>query len=400
MSSSLHSLRCVCAVASLFVAFCASAQQVTHSPEPQAPHSPEHLKALANSAQARHPIQVDLPLRVRQGVPFQIDVWLDPASPDDNAVYTIYAEQSDTVQYEPKSVTVRPKERKSFTAKVVNSPSGLAQINFWCDGCVEYFFNVDAQFAAKLKLDNDQALQSGTEYPVSLDFVNAQGTPLQIDAPVDILVRSGNAQMRPLKTGPSGANPNSDWTNELTISVVTGVNSTPMFSLKPNGVSGREVSLTAIISPHGNPNVSFTQPKITVNVLPRWWFTLLLAVLGGCIPPLLHWVAQFDQNRGRHKLRWAKFLSKLFAGAFAGLVAYLFADWDIIGVKLDTSSPRTFIILGFLFAYVGVDVLIRKILPSDEQNDEAHNTTHRGPRPAHPDPGEPHASAATPGGRS
>jgi len=51
---------------------------------------------------------------------------------------------------------------------------------------------------------------------------------------------------------------------------------------------------------------------------------------------------------------------KLFAGAIAGAAAYLLADLDVIGVKLDTSSPRTFCILSFLFAYIGLDVLMNR----------------------------------------
>lgn len=43
----------------------------------------------------------------------------------------------------------------------------------------------------------------------------------------------------------------------------------------------------------------------------------------------------------------------------AGIIAWLFADFDILGIKLDPHVLRTYPLLGFLFSYIGIDVLLR-----------------------------------------
>jgi len=42
------------------------------------------------------------------------------------------------------------------------------------------------------------------------------------------------------------------------------------------------------------------------------------------------------------------------------LLAYLTANLDLFGVKLDPNILRTYPLLGFLFAYIGIDQLFAK----------------------------------------
>lgn len=39
----------------------------------------------------------------------------------------------------------------------------------------------------------------------------------------------------------------------------------------------------------------------------------------------------------------------------AGLLAYLTANLDLLGLKLDPNLLRTYPLLGFLFSYIGID---------------------------------------------
>ncbi len=55
--------------------------------------------------------------------------------------------------------------------------------------------------------------------------------------------------------------------------------------------------------------------------------------------------------------------SKLWATLAAGVIAWLFTGFDLLGLKLDTNSLRTYAITGFLFCFLGVDVLLTKRFP-------------------------------------
>jgi hypothetical protein len=46
-------------------------------------------------------------------------------------------------------------------------------------------------------------------------------------------------------------------------------------------------------------------------------------------------------------------------GALAGAIAYLLANYEVLGFKADTTQLRGFLILGFLFAYVGIDTILK-----------------------------------------
>lgn len=58
------------------------------------------------------------------------------------------------------------------------------------------------------------------------------------------------------------------------------------------------------------------------------------------------------------------------------------ADLDVIGAKLDTSSPRSFWILGFLFAYVGLDVLMKRFTAAKQEATSGKQITEPAVAPA------------------
>ena len=102
---------------------------------------------------------------------------------------------------------------------------------------------------------------------------------------------------------------------------------------------------------------------LTVNVKPAWWLVLGLAMLGGIISTVYR-ISQALASDTPAKVLFRQSIFKIITGALSGAAAYLLADLDVIGVKLDTTSPRTFCILGFLFAYVGMDFFLGKFGPA------------------------------------
>lgn|SRR5947209_5091037 len=326
-------------------------------------------------------IGVDLPLRgIVAGQPFKISVWLDAA--DDGKTHAVYMDPSDSFEYTPAEFALSAGKRQTVIAKLKKNESGLAQINITSDGFHDFSFNVDAGFTGKLKAVTAQNMESLKTYPVTFSVVNGQDAPVHLDANALIRVRAVNGLLQ-------GA-PDQPWVPALKIPVLAGSTSSQAFLVKPSAITGEPVVLTASMYPWQN-DVVISDQRLELAVMPAWWYTLALAILGGCIPPIYRfltaWADTEPSETGRKKIPWARGMVKLITGAVAGVVAYLFAAWDIIGVKLDMSSSRTFLILGFLFSYIGVDVLMKRVLgqtqgAKDQDSDDDHQPEAPPERPA------------------
>jgi len=60
--------------------------------------------------------------------------------------------------------------------------------------------------------------------------------------------------------------------------------------------------------------------------------------------------------------RVAGALGLIASGSVAGALAYFLSNFDVLGIAVDTSSLRGFVILGFLFSYVGVDLILKTLV--------------------------------------
>ena len=48
------------------------------------------------------------------------------------------------------------------------------------------------------------------------------------------------------------------------------------------------------------------------------------------------------------------------ASIIGGIIAYLFAGYDLLGLKLDPNVLKTYPLLGFIFSYAGIEILLAK----------------------------------------
>jgi len=96
------------------------------------------------------------------------------------------------------------------------------------------------------------------------------------------------------------------------------------------------------------------------------WVAVTVGVLGGIVASVYRITVALSNN-APEKGFVTRCIFRVTGGALAGAGAYLLADLDVIGVKLDTSSPRTFCILGFLVAYIGLDVIMGKFSSSRQE---------------------------------
>ncbi|MDT5263186.1 MAG: hypothetical protein QOC61_2190, partial [Acidobacteriota bacterium] len=93
-----------------------------------------------------------------------------------------------------------------------------------------------------------------------------------------------------------------------------------------------------------------------------WWIPLLLAILGGVLFSIYQITQEFSSYTGTFRQSlFTVTIQRIAPGALAGALAYLLANYQVIGFKADTTELRGFLILGFLFAYVGIDTILKLV---------------------------------------
>jgi hypothetical protein len=98
---------------------------------------------------------------------------------------------------------------------------------------------------------------------------------------------------------------------------------------------------------------SLSQENFALVAQPAWWLPLVLAIAGGA----LH--AVYKVSRLPRFTFWGA-VAIFLASAVSGCVGYLVANFDLFGLKFDPSVLRTYPLIGFLFSYFGIEVLLSK----------------------------------------
>jgi hypothetical protein len=298
-------------------------------------------------------LQLDLPEKVKVGKQYDLDVWLDPKDTNFSGSAKVYFEQTDRVTYDPRVFDLKTGERKTIKFQVNSSESGLTEIMAMADGWEDLAISLDAGFTAKLKPNNlPESIDGGTVQGFNLIFVDTHGDPVRLDAPVQLTVQSTKLLIR--RKGEGG------WGNRVDINLPRGTGSTPVIAVKPEAWAKTEMGTlqASLTEETGTVLSDVTFPQIKVR--PRWWLPLMLAILGG-ITFSLYQVSQelpSLKSQGRGAISTVV-VSRVMPGALAGAIAYLLANYEVLGFKADTTQLRGFLILGFLFAYVGIDTILK-----------------------------------------
>ncbi len=105
--------------------------------------------------------------------------------------------------------------------------------------------------------------------------------------------------------------------------------------------------------------------SVTVSIVPPWWVLMMMGMLGGLMYSTIQLLRDVLQSRRkRAPAAWVRRVSlAILLGIVPGSLAYLLAAWNILGIKTDTTNLKGFFILGLLFAYVGMDVVLALTAP-------------------------------------
>lgn len=299
-------------------------------------------------------VQLDMPWTVDLNQPFKADVWLEACQKQVQGRVEIRMEQTSDADYEPRVFTLQPGAHQTVMITIKRSPGGLAEViatppRPWLPAHV----SLSVGFAATLRPSMDDAIEAGSVQAVSLDFVDSHGSQVSLGAPVTVQVAAEKGLLR--------AGMDSPWLNRIALALKKGATSTPTFEMRGNAVAPDRGVLEVVATM--NNGFILRDQKFSFTIVPQWWLQLVVGILGG----LLHASSQTLANysRASRRPRFVRLAAvKLLTGAVAGSIAYLLASWNVLGIRVDTTSLRAFALLGFLFSYLGVDAVVRRLLPA------------------------------------
>ena len=196
---------------------------------------------------------------------------------------------------------------------------------------------------------------------VTAEFVDAQKNPVALDAPMQMRVAIEKAEIRLA---------GKEWGKAADFVVSQGDRSTPALEIRPTPYDVDTGMLQATGFLTGNYVVLNDRTDFLIR--PPWWLRLLMAIFGGVLLSTYQAAKQFGAGSISAGRTWVR---GLVGGIFAGAFAYLLADWDVIGIKIDTTRLRGFIVLGLLMSYVGVEPALARLLGRKEKADAPDNST-------------------------
>ena len=296
----------------------------------------------------------DFPLEVERGQPLEFDIWLQPASADFNGTVKVYMERNAKVKYDPEVVELKRGERRRIKATIVKSDSGLAIINAYSENFEEWTpvdITINTGFIARLKSDLNEPVQSRTMRSMALSLVDQDGNPVRLDAPLHLWLTGSKVAL--LSKDPV------QWTEVIHLPLEAGTSKLTAIEIKPTAWTTDTGIVSVVLkTPQGKQVYDET---LYVTILPPWYVPMFMAMLGGLVCTLfLFFKANFGNARRKAiKSLPTKITVNAVTGLVTGLVAYFLAAWNVLGIKVDTTSLKGFVILGFLFSYVGIDVVLR-----------------------------------------
>ncbi len=280
---------------------------------------------------------------------FNVDFSLVPA-PDSNEPVTVKLDPNPYVRYSQSRFQLRGQEHKILTATIVSKPtSGLVWL--YARGMPGYeagdWAVVDVGFDGHLKSTWSETLGYDEPTTLSLTIVDNEGKPILFEGGLEVKLDSADGVL-----------------DKKTITVPSASRSTSQFQLRPESRLGGNVHLTAVLAAPNYDHI-LAQEQFSFPAKPAWWIPILLAIGGG----LLHAAYKIARLSLPAGLRQAMLilLGVVATSCISAFIGYIFAGFDLLGLKLDPNVLRTYPIVGFLFSYLGMEgILSGKFSTSDQ----------------------------------
>jgi hypothetical protein len=249
-----------------------------------------------------------------------------------------------------------PGQAQKVTATVVKSNSGLAIIY----ASAENWIPVDQSIHVggvplKLVAKIEQPVESYRRKPFLVGFTDDAGKPVRLETDATLLFEGTNILLCLSGSKDCGA--------KVELPLKKEVAESKTIELKATSWSADAGTITITLSTPTGYNVS--DGSFSVAIVPAWWILILMGMLGGLTYSMIQFLrASLQSRRKRSPAAWIRKVSlAVLVGIVPGALAYPLAAWNILGIKTDTTSLKGFFILGLLFAYVGMDVVLALTAP-------------------------------------
>lgn len=281
------------------------------------------------------------------GETFQVQLLIDP--PVQEAVIATF-EINKNFSFERRTVEIRPNSKPSVMVKVMGAGfDGLPFLKASSDKYGDAEIAINIGFLGHIKSSSTSRIPYEGWSVVTLALVNQDGKPFSSDKELNLLVQSTDAVLRMGK----------DQGGSINLRLLRNANVTQPFEVRSLRLQGGDIHLTTTLTTNEIPNFSLDTQYLSFQVDPAWWLPLVLAIGGGLM---------YGTYKALNTAEWPKekvahaIVAALLTSALAGVFGYLIANLDLLGLKLDPSSLRSYPLLGFLVAYIGVDPLLNKVV--------------------------------------
>lgn len=296
-------------------------------------------------------LHVLVPESIAINEPFKMDVWYEPTKNVSGAVANVFFDRGINVTYEPAEIALTPFKRQSVKVTIKKASSGLARLVAYSGCCPTRVLTVISDFKGRVRRLEPATLESRRKQPVSVFLEDNQNRPLLLDADLDLTVAAFNAEV--------SADGNK-WQSTITSKIKKGSARSEFFYVRPTpvDVSNGYLSLTGYSD---GGNVAFSDDLAFLITSP-WWLKLLMAMFGAFLYALYK---RLNATPGGTEA--GTFLRSLGAALIAGIFAYQLVAFNLFGIQIDTTSLQSFVLIGLLTAYVGVEPLLEKLVQRRNQ---------------------------------
>ena len=272
-----------------------------------------------------------------------------------------------SITYNPAHFILAPSHEQSVyvTLHPGAGASGLVSIRAypkdnhnWCEQIV------DTGFQGHLQIPDQKSLSFDEPRALDVQLLDGNNKPLGTGMNLTMEIQSADGLLAQVKQDLDAR-----WSSVLYIDMSPGASSTGQFRFKPTNAEGGPLHISAALRlvPNGVGlgNV-LTQSTFTFEADAVMWLPIIMAIGGAWLHALYRISQELPDvghvgGSGTGARKVGLFIaSTLLASALAGAVAWLFADFDLLGLKLDPHVLKTYPLLGFLFSFVGVDVILKK----------------------------------------
>jgi hypothetical protein len=257
-------------------------------------------------------------------------------------------------------VYLKPHKRETVRATVLQSSSGLARIQATTEepGWIYLDTVLNSGFKARLKSNIDAPVPAAQRKTFAITFRDDRGDPAPLDADAYVTLHGSKLKFYDPR--------NMGWVDDITFKVDQGANVTPPVEFRSFSWAADTGLISAEVrtSPQG---IVLHDEDFWITVTPRWYVPLLISILGS----FMYSVYKLSKEAANapespRRILSGAVLPGLATSILSGSLAYLLADWGVLGIKVDTTSLQGFFILGFLFSYVGIDFVLRTVTRREE----------------------------------